>query len=109
MSSTAQGPIILSLGDWAAQRLQLIFQATTKQTFVEAFDNAFSKKLDVTYNGKKLSRSDLQSTLRKEQEQEASATVKVQGTVAVPKNPDQPTDVSPPLPFALPPRTEIWK
>ncbi|KAJ3775012.1 hypothetical protein FB446DRAFT_726888 [Lentinula raphanica] len=79
--------VLPQLAPWAESHLKAITQATTQQTFDEAFDAFVTKDeahLEITLNGAKVTRAEYKARLRGEAFDEVGAVVQFQGSATVP-------------------------
>nr|GAT55375.1 predicted protein [Mycena chlorophos] len=72
-----------NLQNWAELRLNALLNATTEETFDEAFDGFLSKDVKITFNGGELSRNEYKKQLQQQTVNEAGAQVQFGGVVGV--------------------------
>lgn len=82
-----------TLSVFAENNLKAIYQATKQKAFDDAFDAFFAQDVDITVNGRKISREEYKQQLWNEKHDERSASVKFPGVVEVPVDPKQPEKV----------------
>lgn len=86
--------VLPPLTDWAEGHLSAILKATTEAHFDSAFDAFISNHVNITVNGKPLSREQYKQQLLGESAvNKQSASVQFSGTVEVPTDAEQPVDV----------------
>ncbi len=76
MSSTA-GSVVSPLSAWAETHTNALYQASTKETFDDAYEAYFAKHTEITINGKNVSRAHHKQEIwsDKHDRSEVSATV----------------------------------
>lgn len=86
-------PIIRTLADWTEQRITAFYVAHTKAEFTEAYNAFVAKHVEITLNGKNVSREHFEEQLWAVQECKKSASVSYLGAVNVQKNANDPSEV----------------
>lgn len=78
--------VLPTLTAWTSSRLTAVLTAKTQAEFTTAFDALFARNVDVTLNGKHLSREQYQAQLLSQSSaaaEEQGASVSVQGQLEV--------------------------
>lgn len=92
--------VLPQLGPWAESHIETITQATTQESFNEAFDAFVTKDeshLEITFNGVSVTRDEYKARLKGEAFDEAGASVQYNGIATVPgKDGNVTSNVSPP-------------
>ncbi|GAW00745.1 hypothetical protein LENED_002294 [Lentinula edodes] len=86
--------VLPQLGPWAESHIQAITQATTQESFNEAFDAFVTKDeshLEIIFNGVSVTRDEYKARLKGEAFDEAGASVQFNGIATVPGKDDNVT------------------
>lgn len=78
--------VLPTLSAWAASRLAGLLECTTQTAFDAAFDQMFARRVNITVNGKHLSREQYKADLLEQSgaaPEESNASVNVQGQLEV--------------------------
>ena len=86
--------VVKPLTPFVENGLRSVYTSTSQKSFDNAFEQFFSKHLEVTFNGQKSTRAHLKQELWNEKHQERRGTVNFLGTVEVDNHDKKPKNVS---------------